>query len=308
MTITDLYPLVIEAMQALALHYRPAMNQANTEVGLKDHDWGVLFAALGVEPEPLTVARLHWLAPYDAAEALDRRLVAAASRGFLAPDRDDVYRLTEVGRQAAWASIRAAHARLFALEPLPADELRRLLDLLRRLVDSTLAAPEPAEKHYLHRSRLVDPGADASAAARIDQYLTDLALFRDDAHLASWRPYEISGEAWEALTLIWRGEAGTLDMLVEQLARRGHPRAAYAAALGTLAARGWVAERDGAYHMTEQGRALRQRAEGETDRLFYQPWQILDDGAAQDLRALLTGLRDRARELNEGTRGERSDA
>jgi DNA-binding MarR family transcriptional regulator len=303
MTITDLYPLAIEAMQALALHYRAAMDQANAEVGLKDHDWGVLFAALGVEPEPLTVARLHWLAPYDAAEALDKRLAATASRGFLAPDRDGAYRLTEVGRHAAWASIRAAHARLSAIEPLPADELRRLLDLLRRLVDSTLAASEPAEKHYLHRSRLVDPGADAVAAARIDQYLTDLALFRDDAHLASWRPYEISGQAWEALTLIWRGEAGTLDMLVEQLARREHTQMAYTAALQTLADRGWVAERDGAYDLTEQGRALRQRAEDETDRLFYRPWQILDDGAAQELRALLTRLRDRARELSEGNAG-----
>src|SRR5262249_37115489 len=156
MTITDLYPLAIEAMQALALHYRAAMDQANTEAGLKDYDWGTLFAALGVEPEPLTVARLHWLVPYDAAEALDPRLAAAASRGFLEPDRDDGYRLTEAGRQAAWSSIRAAHARLAALDPLPADETSRLLDLLHRLVDATLAAPEPAEKPYLHRSRLLD--------------------------------------------------------------------------------------------------------------------------------------------------------
>jgi DNA-binding MarR family transcriptional regulator len=298
MTITDLYPLAIETMEALALHYRAVMDQANVEVGLKDHDWGMLFAALGVEPEPLTMARLQWLVPYAAAEALDRRLAATASRGFLAPDRDGAYRLTEVGRQAAWASILAAHAQLSALDPLPADELRRLLELLRRLVDAALAAPEPVEKHYLHRSRLVDPGADAAPAVRIDQYLTDLALFRDDAHLASWRPYEISGQAWEALTLIWRGEAGTLDVLVEQLARREQTRAAYAAALHTLADRGWVAERDGTYDLTEQGRVLRQHAEDETDRLFYQPWQILDDGAAQELRMLLTRLRDRARELS----------
>jgi hypothetical protein len=298
MTITDLYPLAIEAMQALALHYRPAMDQANAEVGLKEYDWGTLFAALGAEPEPLTVARLHWLSPYDDAQALERRLAAAASRGFLAPDQAGGYRLTEAGRQAAWASIRAAHARLSTLEPLPADQLRRLLDLLRQLVDSTLAAPEPAEKHYLHRSRLVDPGADAAPVTRIDQYLTDLALFRDDAHLAAWRPHQTDGHAWEALTLIWRGTATTPEALVEQLARREHTQAAYAAALQMLAGRGWVAERDGAYYVTEQGRALRQRAEDETDRLFYQPWHILDDGAAQELRVLLTQFRDQTQELS----------
>jgi DNA-binding MarR family transcriptional regulator len=219
-------------------------------------------------------------------------------RRFLAPDQAGGYRLTVAGRHAALASIRAAHDRLATLDPLPADETRRLLDLLHRLVDATLAAPEPAEKHYLHRSRLLDPGADAAPATRIDQYLTDLALFRDDAHLAAWRPHQIDGHAWEALTLIWRGAATTPEALAEQLPRREYTQAAYAAALQTLIERGWVAERDGAYYVTEQGRALRQHAEDETDRLFYQPWHFLDDGAAQELRTLLTRLHDRAQELS----------
>jgi hypothetical protein len=98
--------------------------------------------------------------------------------------------------------------------------------------------------------------------------------------------------------MIWRGEADTPAVLSEKLAARRLTTAGYTAAVQSLADRGWIAGQAGTYHMTDQGRTLRQQAEDETDRLFYAPWICLEDGEAQELRVLLTRLRDRAGELS----------
>jgi hypothetical protein len=299
MTITDLYPLSQETLQALDLHYRPAMQQALADAGLEGRLWGVLLYAQGVEPQPLNAARLHAFSPYTTVEVLAERLADAAGQGFLAP-AEGGYQLAAAGRGALKGSFAAVYQALATLEPLPADDLRRLADLLLRVVDASLAAPAPAEKQHLLASRRTDPGADVSLAARIDQYLTDLNGFRDDAHLAAWQPYEVGGPAWEALTLIWRGDAETPETLAEKLAGRRLEPTAYAAALRSLAERGWMVEQAGAYRVTEQGRTIRQRAEDETDRLFYEPWGSLNDGEAEELRSLLTRLGARARALREG--------
>jgi DNA-binding MarR family transcriptional regulator len=299
MTVTDLYTLSQETLQALDLHYRPAMQQALADAGLEGRLWGMLLYAQGVEPQPLRVLWLHGFSPYTTAEVLGERVQEAASLGFLA-SAEDGYWLTESGRRALHGSFAAVHQTLAGLELLPADDMRRLAELLRRLVDTSFAAPAPADLSHLRASRRTDPGAGLSFAAQIDQYLTDLNGFRDDSHLAAWRPYEIDGTAWEALTLIWRGEADTPEALAEKLAGRRQEPAAYAAALRSLAERGWVAEQAGLYSLTEQGRALRQQAEDETDRLFYEPWGSLDDGEAQELRLLLARLGDRARALQAG--------
>ena len=103
--------------------------------------------------------------------------------------------------------------------------------------------------------------------------------------------------------MVWRGDAGTAEALAEKLPGRGLEPALYAAALRSLAERGWLVEQAGIYSTTEQGRAMRQRAEAETDRLFYEPWSVLDDGEAHELHSLLTRLGERARALHEGDKG-----
>jgi hypothetical protein len=296
MTITDLYPLSQEALQALDPHYRPAMQQALDDAGLEGRYWGVLLFTQGVEPQPLSAARLHAFSPYTTVEVLSERLAETAEKGFLAP-AEEGYRLTETGRSALQGSFAAVHQALAGFEPLPIDDMHRLADLLRRLVDSGAAAPAPADKSHLHASRRTDPGAGVSLAARLDQYLTDLNAFRDDAHVAAWQPTGVDGPTWEALTLVWRGDANTPEALAEKLAGRRLEPAAYAAVLQSLTKREWVAEQAGTYSVTEQGRMLRQQVEDETDHLFYEPWGCLDDGEVQELRSLLTRLGARARAM-----------
>jgi DNA-binding MarR family transcriptional regulator len=183
------------------------------------------------------------------------------------------------------------------IEPLPLDDQRRLLDLLKQVVEASVAAPQPRDKRHLAASRKVDPGEDAPPVARIDQYLTDLTLFRDDVHPAAWREYNINGPAWEVFSLIWEGEATTLAALAERLASRQHPPELIPQSIQDLIARGWIEQDRGAYVATEEGRALRQEAEDETDRLFYAPWACLSEAETAELRDLLERLRDGARAL-----------
>jgi DNA-binding MarR family transcriptional regulator len=301
-TITDLYPLSQEALQALDPHYRPAMQQALADAGLEGRNWPVLLFAQGVERQTLSAARLHALSPYTTVQVLGERLAEAAKQGFLAP-AEGGYRLTEAGRSALQGSFAAVHRALARFEPLPIGDMRRLASLLRRLVDASAAASAPVDKSHLRASRRTDPGAEVSLAAQLDQYLTDLNAFRDDVHIAAWQPTGVDGPTWEALTLVWRGDADTPEALAEKLAGRRLEPAAYTAALRSLAQREWVAERAGAYNATEQGRTIRQQVEDETDRLFYEPWGCLDDGEAQELRSLLTQLGDRARAMHVGDTG-----
>jgi DNA-binding PadR family transcriptional regulator len=288
----DLFSLAGDALRALGTRYDAALRQANVELGLEGHDWGILFAAQGLEPQPIAAALLQSFSPYVTLETLDSQLAEAAGRGLLAGDAAGGYRLTERGRAAVRQSFGAVHAALAHVEPLPAGDMRRLNELLRRLVDATLAAPEPDAKPALLASRLTDPGAHASAAALADQHLTDLVRFRDDAHVAAWRPYGTSGIAWEALTLIWRGEAYSPDTLAKRLERRSLPAHVYLDAIHDLIERGWVAQHGEVYRLTDRGASIRQQAETATDRYFYAPWACLSEVETEELSGLLERLRD----------------
>ena len=138
----------------------------------------------------------------------------------------------------------------------------------------------------------------ASALYRILQYLADLNAFRDDCHVAAWRPYGVGGDAWEALTFVWRGEAHAAEELVEKLPFRGYDVADYTGTLEALAAKGWLAAGDdGAYKMTGEGEKVRQEAEDATDRWYYAVWETLGEGEVDEFGGLLRRLRDA---LNQG--------
>jgi len=267
------------------------MDQAAAAAGLKTTEWrGWLLAALTFAPEPISAERLRLRTPYAATQAFEERLANAARQGWLTPIRGDEYRLTEAGWYAAQRIVEAAYAAMASLQPLPPADLTRLAAHLRRLVEASLAAPQPPGKWCIAHSRRIARGDEASPAERIDQYLSDLGAYRDDAHLAAWQPYGLSGQAWEALTCLWRGEANSLDELCLKLQRRGHSRETYAEALQDLVKRGLVAEKAGTYRLTEQGKMLRQEAEEATDRYFYAPWAGLSEGEMHELRDLLTRL------------------
>ncbi|HEX6384696.1 MAG TPA: hypothetical protein VF177_08510 [Anaerolineae bacterium] len=295
----NLWPLVVEVMRALRPHYGPAMEETAAAAGLERPAWFLLLPTLIFEPEPVSADRLRVRMPYNAGQYYHEGLATLANRGMLAAGSENEYRLTGKGRETVQHIIEAAYTRMAGLEPMPLADLERLAALLRRLVEASVAAPEPPGKWSICLSRRTDLGEDAAVVIRIDQYLSDLAAYRDDAHLAAWRPYGISGPAWEALTLLWRGEAGTLDGLYQKLEWRRYTRAVYAEALEDLVGRGWIVTEAGHYWTTVRGRTIRQEAEEVTDHYFYAPWSCLNEGESLALEGLLTQLRDGLRRLSD---------
>ena len=295
-TTIDLFPLIGETVQALSTPYADAMRQATEQAGMADRDLWWLLAVQGSAPEASTLDQLQRLVPYTARSVVAAQLAGAVERGLLSIDAAGTYRLSDAGRRGLKNTFAAVHTALADYTPLPADDMRHIAELLERIVDATVAAPEPAEKPDLLSSRLTDPGANGSAAVRIDQYATDLLHFRDDVHQAAWRPLDVSGPAWEIFTLIWRGEANTLEALEQRLERWGHTPEELSQLLEQLAERGWIAGTAGAYTPTAQGRQLREQAEETTNRLFYAPWSRLSASEIEALRQLLIRLRDMSRE------------
>lgn len=293
-TLTDLWLLAREVYAALGDVYGPVMAHAATsQGGLPPGTWfGWMLAAPGFAPAPISVERLAVRGPYTSPSVVASRLAESARLGLLTPAGPGEYYLTENGWAAARRIFQAAYKSMAPLHPVPQAGLQRLASLLQRIVEAVQLAPEPPGKWSFRLSRRIDPGGDAPPLIWIDQYLSDLNAYRTDAHLAVWRPYNITGAGWEAFTCLWRGTARTLDEVCEQLAYRGHGRETYAAALHDLVLRGWLTEEAGAYTVTEAGRAVRDQAEAATERAFFAPWRCLDEQETEELRKLLAGVRD----------------
>ncbi len=298
MSIPDLWSLAVEAWEALGAGYGPVIARAaGKDAGFPEGAYiGWILPALGLDPDPISARQLGAWSPYTALGLQEYRLATSEELGFLRYAGDGNYYLTDEGRDAARCITAAAYAYMAPLRPLPSARLRRLSDLLRRLVDACLAAPEPPGKWHLTLSRRTDPSGTAPIVARIDQYLTDLNAYRNDAGLAAWQPYNISGAEWEAFTLFWQGEVKTVDELYERRAYRGHSLETYAEAVDDLVARGWLARDEPGCHLTEAGAALRQSAEIAAEAAFCAPWACLDAAEQAELAELLAGLRDGMRQ------------
>jgi hypothetical protein len=290
----DLWPCTWETLQALTARYGPAIDRAAEAVGIPFGQWyGWLMAARIFEPDPISAARLSVRAAYTHPALHQARLEHGVQLGLLTLTGPAEYHLTNAGHAAVQSLIAAAYAAMSPLQPLPPADLARLLALLRRLVEASLAAPEPPGKWCLRVARHYDPHGQAGPMPQLDQYLSDLAAYRDDAHLATWRPLGVTGQTWETLTHLWMGDLTTLDDLcVRHCRRRGYTCESYAAVLADLAARGWAIAQDGGYRLTDAGRAVRDAAEATTDRYFFAPWACLSEAELAELRELLAACRD----------------
>jgi hypothetical protein len=298
MITSDLWPLALEAWGQLRTLYGPVMAQAaGSDAGFPlGAYYGWILPALGLDPEPISARKLAAWAPFTALALDESRLAASAELGFLRRAEAGDYYLTQAGRAAAQRVTTAAYDFMRTLQPLPSEGLSQLFDLLRRVVEACLAAPEPPGQWHLRLSRRTDPGEQAPVVARIDQLLTDLNAYHNDASLAVWQPYGVSGAAWEAFGHLWRGDSYTLDELYARLSYRGHSRETYADALLEVIARGWVVESGEGYLVTQAGQEIREGAGEATARYFFAPWACLDEGELGELGKLLAAFRDGLRE------------
>ena len=120
----------------------------------------------------------------------------------------------------------------------------------------------------------------------IEQALSALAAYRDDAHLAAWQDTHLSATALETLTLLWNGEVNSLADLCKRLERRGHTCKVYSDVLEDLKAHGLINGSDQALWLTGAGRVFRNQIEDDTNRYFFAPWASLSQDERGDMARL----------------------
>ncbi len=242
-------------------------------------------------PSPFAFGAFSNWFPYSAPNLLRQRLDVLEDKGLIQASGADQFAITEQGLAFLRKWIDQQRAHLAALTPLPVGDLRRMSHLLSAVVSAALAAPPPVVKGCLVGSRRIAPAAGEALMVQIDQYLTDLQWFRDDAHVSAWRQHKLEGPEVEVLTLLWRGEAQDLDGLSAALSeRRGYSRDQYAAFVRALAGRGLVDAAQTSLSLTEEGGALRGEIEEATGRYYMFPWTALNPTDLQALRRLLERL------------------
>jgi hypothetical protein len=176
-------------------------------------------------------------------------------------------------------------------DPLSPAESEQLAAILGRLAKASMAATPPPDNWSICLAYRLMP-ALTPPLPYIEQAISCLNAYRDDAHLAAWHPSGLDGPAIEALTLLWDGQANSLETLEAQLKHRGHRPAVYEAAVDELRLRDLVHGPDIALHLTPEGYVFRDNIEQQTDDYFFAPWTCLSDADEAMMLDLLTELRD----------------
>ncbi|MDX1413517.1 MAG: hypothetical protein R3293_04950 [Candidatus Promineifilaceae bacterium] len=285
----DVWNNALEVMQAYTPFYQKEAVQEIADAHAQDV-WFALLLARGAEPQLFNLDYLQKINPYGSPSRLSDIIATAAEKKFLRGHESGSYHLTAKGKAVLDSFFDKAHVLLAAAPSLPEAQINTVVSSLAKIVAATESAPEPVDKSTLASSRWTDPKENAQANLRIDQYITDLLRYRDDAHRAAWQPAGLSGIEWETLTFVWNDEAHTASELVEKLERRGYSEADYQAALDRLVTRQWLQRVNGQYQLTAEGRQVREDAEVETDRLFYLGWFALDEHELAALDQLLQEL------------------
>jgi hypothetical protein len=296
----EMFKLIQDNMQALGPHYNDVTTAIFEEHSMQGQDWFYTLMAWSLDPEPFSADMMQTLYPYGSLDLQRQRLADAAEHGFLQAIGLHRYVPTDKGRAAMQGFFSAAQKALADVSPPDGVETARLADRLGRVIAAIAEADEPKLKIVFQTSRKTDPGPKAAPLTRIDQYLTDLYRFRDDAHLAAWQGHQISGPAWEALGYLWEDKAADLP---EQIERRGFGPEKLAEVQAELVDRGWIAAEGDGYALTDTGRKVRDAAEKETNRLFFAPWNAtLSEAEIQEVGNQLIALRDALNALAEASK------
>lgn len=273
---------------------RAAVNPIIKELELDNGPYFfALFAAKALEPKSLYAEYFCIRAPYSHPSRWETPLGQLVERGMLAAHGDGQYTLTQTGRDAIVRILDAFYQQLNVINhsALASNEVDQTAHDLKRVIDACLAVSEFAVPGLNDSHRVVPPG-DATSLAHIDQAIDDLSAFRDDAHMASFKPHAISGHAWELFTFLWHEQVKNADEMTEKVTTRGYTRKDYMEALDELVRRGWVEQvQDDTYKLTAAGRHIREESEVKTDHFFYSPWaNTFSAEQAAQLHDRLTGI------------------
>ena len=270
----SLWKLMRESWIKLQARFDPAINLLVSESGLSIREWMMLISTLTFEPEDTTPSHLMVRGPYTSSEQYLMWLENAADKGYLQIISTGRFRLTPEGRKVTLDFIKVARDAMVSADPMPLSDSQTLADLLDRLVQSCLETPPPPNTWSISLSNKLMPTFDPPMPF-IEQAISCLSAYRDDAHLVSWRSSSLSATALESLTLIWRGQVNTLDELMGKLSFRGHSKRVYIDALAELRARSYISGVLSVLRITEDGKLFRDQVEAKTDQYFFSPWSYM---------------------------------
>ena len=276
---------------ALSACLSPTLRHYSSETGLSGWTWFMLLRVYSFAPKAVTVDGFRKYGTYSGDERFQPHFTEGVEQGYLQQEKGDSYRLTEFGQAAVAQFITDLRAVMVAYDPLSAEDGEQLAELLDRLVQTSRDTLPPDSLKSIELSYTLMPDRTPPLPYS-EQAISCLAAYRDDVHVAAWRPSGLSGPAVEALTLLWRGQADSLESLQQRLLRRGHPPQVYPDVLVELRGRGFIDGADDALLVTEAGRVYRQQVEDETDRYFFLPWSCLNPDEKRLLSDLLTCLRE----------------
>lgn len=287
----SLWQFIRAAHIELEAHYEPAIKPLVLESGLGIRSWMVLLAALTFEPEDTTPSHLMVRGPYTSSERYLLWLESAADRDFLTKTDKGSFQLSPRGREATQDFIRLAREAMVVENPLNPGESRVLAELLDRLVKECLSISPPPNTWSITLSSKLMPEIDFRMPF-IEQAFSCLSAYRDDAHLAAWQSSGLSAISMETVTVIWRGQANTLDDLTVKLSNRGHPKKVYADAISQLKANDYISGSRKLLRLTEKGKKFRDRVEANTDQYFFKPWDCLTNNEKEQMAVILNDLRE----------------
>lgn len=290
MDLTQLWKLTQAAWEPITAKYETAVEAKGKEDGLELRTWGLLVTVLCFEPEDITPGHLIVRGPYTSTDAYMDRLTHVAAQGFLEPTAPGAFRLSERGHALVNKYIDIAREEMVAADPFTPEESQRLSALFERLVQASMNTAPPPDTWCIRLSYKLMP-ASLPPLPYTEQAFSCLVAYRDDAHLAAWQRSGLSAMALETLTLLWSGEASSLDDLCNKLAHRGHDCRVYITVLEELRKAGYIHGPDQAPFMTGAGRVFRNQVEADTDRYFFTPWACLNNGEQKELAQLLTHMK-----------------
>jgi len=275
--VKELYPSMEAAAHSMAGLYAPAIKSTARERGLTEPEISILLAVPTFGPEGVTAAQMNVRGRYTSPVRYEELFHNLAQKGILEIETTEQYRLTRQGLDVLKNLLRSIYSAMAGLRAMEETDLIELADRLKQLSDACLNAPDPPGKWSILHAKKLDPGAGADAMVRIDQYLSEVRAYRDDAHLAVWNEFESNGHAWEILTILWSEGVVPIISIQKMLKHRSFNKKQTRAAVDQLEKKGWAAVNGDQLMITDAGIMIRETAEKLTDRYFYAPFASFGD-------------------------------
>ena len=293
MNLQTVWSLLTEADEPLDEYPMTAMMNAAAELNLPSGWFSWVTAGVMLGGEAITIEKYMRLFPYGLAGTNEGRFASAVQQGYLTVNDKGEYRLSNSGSEVVQKLLHAVNVSADHLHPMPKEGLQKLVDYLTRLAGSSFIMPEPPAKWLIsYKRRNMRPVEGSCLLRYIIYYYDQIAAYRDDVYVATWKALGVEGHTWETLDQLVQGDALTHADLYEKVKGRGVTEEIHVRDVKELIGRGWAEEGSGVVKVTEAGKQVRTEVEAETERLFFAPWLCLNESELEELFNLSTQLRD----------------